>query len=890
MISDSWLARLSRRVRYLVRRADAEREMDHEMRLHLELEIEERVRNGMTPDEARRTARVDFGGVENHKEAARSARGVRPIEDLAQDAGYAFRVLRKSPGFTTASILTVAIGVAATTVVFSAADTLLLRPLPVLEPHRLFALAETWRDGGKSGSTSMGYYQYPYRHYLALREATHGVFNGLAGFRYGNAALRVGDDARPLTGIVATTNYFHVLGLQPALGRLFSDTTERFGAAPEIVISYDFWRSDLAGDSTVLGRTLFVDSRPVTIVGVAPRGFNGTITGLLADVWMPATMDARPTAGSAGGDPVDRLGPVIMFGRLEPGMDVGRAERELAVIGPRVDADEPAKRVKRIDLDPLTGLPAMARGGVLGFTAMLMMTAVLVLLIAAANIAGMLLARGAHRRPEIAVRLALGASRGRLVRQLVTESVLLCLAGGASGVLLARWLVSLLPTINLPIGPRTQLDLRVDATVLGASFGVAVVAGLVAGLTPALQSTRFDILTGLRRGAGQGASARKSRTRSRFVVAQLAMALVLLITAGLFTRALERALAVDPGLDVSGVVVAEVSVESHAYDRARGQAFYKQLVERLHARPELTAAALGEWTPLAMSHNGEGVKTPDGKFVPVTYGLADEGYFTAMRIPLVAGRGFGPEHVFGTTPVTIVNETLARRMWPGQSPIGQHIKLNGDREVIGVVRDGKYRNLDERPTAYAFLPFAQRYSPRMSIFARARGGDVASALSALRQEVKALDPNIALEKEGLLANQIEIYSLPQRAAAWFVGAFGLVGLVLAALGIYGVISYHVAQRTRELGIRLALGAGHRDVVMMVLRQGLEVIASGLGLGVVLALGVGRLASGFLFGVSGADPVTFVVVPATLGLVALVASYVPARRAARVDPMRSLRVD
>jgi len=368
------------------------------------------------------------------------------------------------------------------------------------------------------------------------------------------------------------------------------------------------------------------------------------------------------------------------------------------------------------------------------------------------------------------------------------------------------------------------------------------------------------------------------------------MSLVLLITAGLFTRALERALAVDPGLDVANVVVAEVDVASHAYDRARGQAFYKQLMERLRARPELVAAALGEWTPLALSHNGEGVKAPNGKIVSVTYGVADEGYFSAMHIPLIAGRSFGLEHVWGTTPVTIVNETLVRRMWPGQNPLGQHLKLGGDREVIGVVRDGKYRGLDERPTAYAFLPFAQRYSPRMSIFARARGGDVSSVIAAVRQEVKALDPNIALEKEGLLANQVEIYSLPQRAAAWAVGAFGLVGLVLAVLGIYGVVSYHVAQRTRELGIRLALGAGTRDVVRMVLRQGLEVIAIGLGAGVVLALGVGRIASGFLFGVSGADPLTFVIVPAMLGFVALIASYVPARRAARVDPMRSLRVD
>jgi predicted permease len=881
------LARLARRAHYFMRRASAEQEMDDEMRLHVEMETEDRIRRGFSAADARRAALIDFGGVERFKEDGRAARGVRPLEDLAQDAMYAARVLRKSPGFTFASIATLALGMAATTVVFSAMNALLFRPLPVSDPHRLFVVSEVWKDGQRSTSTDMAQYTYPFAHYLDVREATPSVFSGLAAFRYGRVSVRVGTEARAFSTISASSNYFQVLGVRPALGRLFSDTVEHFANPnPEVVLSYDLWTSSFASDSGIIGTTLFVDSRPRTIVGVAPAGFNGTITGLITDLWLPASDVRAAVNPGPNDDPRRRVGSVTMFGRLRPGLSREQAIATLNAIGPNIPPDQAWQRIQRMMLDPMVGVPAMARGAVMGFSGMLMLTAAMVLMIAAANIAGMLLARAAHRRREIAVRLALGAGRGRLVRQLVTESVALCLAGGAVGVVLARWLVAWISVVQPPIGIRAELDLRIDPIVLATAFGVALVAGIFAGLTPALQSTRVDLLSTLR-GTEGGQPKRRARTRAAFVVGQLAMSVVLLVTAGLFTRAFQRALAVERGLDPRDVVVAEIDLGAHGYDQTTGSAFYARLMARLRGRPEIASAALAHWTPLSLSHNGEGIMLPDGQRVAVTYGVADEGYLETMRIPVVTGRSFDASDTRESLPAIVVNETLARRFWPNASPLGQQLKLGVMREVVGVVRDGKYRSLDEEPTAFAFMPFTQRYSSRMTIHARARG-DLGAALAAVRTEVGALDPNIALQKTGSLSSQLEIYFLPQQLAAWCIGVFGLVGLALAALGIHGVIAYHVAQRTRELGIRVALGARRRDVLGTVLRPGFFVIGIGVAIGMVIAIAVGSLARSFLYGIGPADPLTVVTVPLALGAIALLASYLPARRAARVDPMVSLR--
>jgi predicted permease len=475
----------------------------------------------------------------------------------------------------------------------------------------------------------------------------------------------------------------------------------------------------------------------------------------------------------------------------------------------------------------------------------------------------------------------------------MTESVALCLLGAAAGLVCARWLLGLVSVLQPPTSMRVALDLTLDPRVLGITMLVAMCVGMLAGLTPAIQATRPDLLPALRVAEG-GWSVRRTRLRGAFVTTQLALSLVLVAMAGLFTRAVQRALTIDPGFDPRGVVVADIRLAPHGYDRERAVAFYARLLERLRARPEVSAATIARSMPLSFAYMGEDVPAPGettrGRRINIMKGRADVGYFETMRVPIVAGRTFTAADGPSAPRVMVVNETFARRYWPGESPLGRSLPINGGPHmVVGVVRDGKYRGLDEVPRPYAYFPFAQSPDAMMTVYARARG-DVGAALAAIRSEVSAIDPNIALEQAAPLTSQLDLLVLPQLLCAWLIGGFGLVGLTLAAIGLYGVVAYDVAQRTREYGIRLALGAGGGAVVRGVLSRALWIVGLGTTAGVAMALGAGHLARSFLFGVGPNDPVTLVSAPLLLAVVALIASYIPARRAARVDPMVSLRAE
>ena len=894
----SWMHRARRRLRALFSQSELDRDLDDEMRLHLALEAEDLARSGLDRAEAARRAHVAFGGVERHKEDARDGRGVRLPEDFARDLRYAAQGFRRSPGFAVTTVLTLAIGISATTLVFSAVNALFLRRLAVRDPNQLYVVQELWK-GGVMGPSDLFQPTYPYEHFIDFADATKSLFTDVAAGTIDVVAVRQGPYARDLTGVVASSNYFSVLGVRPALGRFFSAANERAADAPaEVVIGHDLWQREFNGDSAVIGRTLFADSRALTIVGVVPREFTGTIVGVVAEFWIPAGAYQREFVGD-GSRPSN--GPrslhASMFGRLRPGVSLSQALATLAVVAPRLPAEHQMggqQWIRGVRLDPLRGLPAMAAGPSAGFMAVLMLTAIVVLLIAVANVAGMLLARGAYRRREIAMRLALGASRARLVRQLLTESLLLCGLGAAGGLLFVRWLVAFVPTLQPPVPVRVAFDMRVDTLVLGVTVAVAVFSGVLAGLMPALQSTRMDVLAGLR-GASQGRSRRNSRTRDAFVIGQLALSLVLLITAALFTRALGRALRIDPGIDPRGVMTATVDLSEHGYNAERARTFFDQFLARLRARPEVAEVSLGRWTPLGGNNNNQevylpGEQGPKGRKTEIGYGVVEAGYLEMMHVKLVAGRSFTTADRAGTPNVIILNETAARRLWPGESPLGRSISVSGvAREVVGIARDGKYSFPDEDPQAYAFIPFAQQSLPFATVFARARG-DGAALVGVMRRELAALDPNVALASPTTLSRQIGIYLLPQELAALVVGAFGAVGLLLAVVGVYGVVAYHVGQRTREFGIRLALGAERATLVRLVLRRGLVLIGIAVGIGTLLALGVANLAQRFLFGLGAGDPVTFGVVPLLLAAVATTASYVPARRAARVDPMESLRAE
>lgn len=890
------LNRLRRRWRALAHRDALEQDVDEEMRFHLEQAAAELVARGATPDEARRLAYASFGRPEAHKETARDLTGVRWLQDAARDARYAIQGLKRRPGFAFTTVLTLALGISATTLVFSAVDALFLRRLPVQAPDRLFIISEQWKNGTPSSSAAE--LTYPYEHYLDLAESSQSLFSDLVATSLTASSVRLGDYATDLTAWVVSSNYFTTLGIRPKLGRFFSPASERAGdAPPEAVISEDLWQRRFNSDSSVIGKILYADSRALTIVGVAPGEFHGTMQGVLGDLWIPTGVVRRlPTV--SGPPRLDDIF-VTVFGRLRPGVALDRAQAELTSIDQHLPSEhqmDTHAQVRAVRLDPVSGLPSMARGAFTIFMATLMATAALVLLIALANVAGMLLARGTYRRREFAMRLALGAGRGRLVRQLLTETVILCGLGALGGVLLARAAFASIPGLIPPIPLHVAFDIRLDWLVLAFTTAIAIVSGVLAGLTPALSATRVDVLSGLR-GSTQGQPGHISRTRDGFVVAQLALSVVLLIGAGLFMRALNRGLRIDPGFDAHAVVASRVDLDSHAYDDAHARAFFGQYLERLRVRAEIAEASLGFWTPLSNNNNGErvylpGEQAPHGNSIGMGYSVVDAEYLRMMHTPIVLGRSLRATDDEGAPPVIVINQTAARKLWPGESPIGKRIKLGGgvEREVVGVVRDGKYRGLDEAPTAYGFIPYVQFHGLRhYTIYARARGDSTTVAL-AMRQELAALDPNIALEAPGPLSGQLAFYLFPQQVGAAVIGIFGCVGLVLAIVGIYGVIAYHVGQRMREFGIRLALGAGRVGLIKLVLGRGARLVVVGVVVGAGLALMLGFAARSFLYGVDAYDPLTFGGVSIALAVVALVATYLPARRAAGVDPMASLRIE
>jgi predicted permease len=556
--------------------------------------------------------------------------------------------------------------------------------------------------------------------------------------------------------------------------------------------------------------------------------------------------------------------------------------------------DDPGVRVASAWAEQLTPLPGELREPARWFMTMLLAVAALVLLIAATNAAGMLLARAATRGREIATRLAVGASRARLVRQLLVESALLCAAAGLAGVLLTWWVARMLNAWQKPFPIPIAVTFGLNATVLAVAAATVLGAALFAGLAPALHGTRIDLAAAMKEGGLQGGT-RRTRTRDAFVVAQVALSVVLLAVAGLFGRSLQRTLAIDPGLRTAGVVHAGVNLPPHGYDEARSRALFAQLVARLRARPEIAAAAFAKAAPLSGNTEGSSTRRPDrpDDRVDVQWGAADVGLIELLGVPLLAGRTFTAADAPGTPPVAVINATVGERLWPNERPaelLGREILARGTRlTVVGVMGKGKYTFLQEDERGYAFRPLAQDFRPSAMLYVRARGAPEDGLLAA-RQELAALAPNVALERPTPLASDVARYLVPQRAAALLVSVFGVVGLFLAMTGVYGLLAYGVAQRMREFGVRMALGASAGDVVRIVVRHGLTLVLAGVALGVAGALAAGRLVARLLFGLSPVDAATLTAVPLLLVAVALLASAIPARRGAAADPMASLRAE
>jgi len=825
------------------------------------------------------------------------------MSGIWQDIRYAMRGFARARGVTLVSVLTIGLGIGATAVIFSLVDALLLRPLPVEEMDRLVWVQELIES--REGRAPSARRVFQYNRFTALRGGAAAAGVELAAFGVGEVAFRGDGDAEGLLGLFATGNYFDVLGVRPARGRFFNSAEERPGAtAPVAVISDHLWQTRFGGDPGVIGRTVFINSQPVTVIGVTPPKFGGAFVGLEHDVWIPLSHYNQLNPGSEINAP-GAMYWLDAFGRLGAGVEAGQMEAQLGAIARALPPEQPnTPAAAGVRLHRFTGLPTDARGPVTGFVLMLQFAAALVLLIASINVGGVLLARAAARRHEIAVRLAVGAGRGRLLRQLLTESIALFVLGGGAGLLMAAWGTKLLRALEPPVGVRVSLDLGLDHRVIIVALGVALVTGLIFGLAPALEAVRPGSAAVLKAGgrSGPGGEGRPTRLRNIFVAAQIAFSLLLLCTAGLFTRALQRSLAEETGFEPDGVVVASFDTRGHDYDEPQTRQFYGALLARVAALPGVASASLAGHLPMpGTSYGGTDVEIvgPSAAAWDEGFGIesntVDVGYFETLRIPQLAGRVFEPADRAGAPMVAVINETFAQRFWPGENAVGRAFRAprahpGAEIEVVGVVRDTQDQTSGGEPRPYFYLPFAQSYSMNMTIVARLSHASVGEVLAGIRNVARELDPNLPLHRAGSYAAQYRISLLPQRLAASALGAFGVVGLLMAALGIYGVLSFQVGQRTPEIGIRLALGARAGEVVGLVLRQGMTMIVVGLAVGLGLALAGARLIAGFLHGVDPGDLLTFVGVPVVLLAVALLASWVPARRAARVDPMVALRVE
>lgn len=813
---------------------------------------------------------------------------------IGQDIRYAARTLRKNPVFTLVAVAVVALGTGAVSTIFSVANSIILRPVPgVANAREVVSISRAHANGSGSLSAS-----YPYYEELSARSRK---MSGIAAWSMLPMTVSAGAQAVSGLGNVVSGNYFDVLGVRPALGRFFQGDEIRVrDTYPVVVLSYEFWQRQFAGDSAAVGKHILLNGTTFTVIGVTPRHFTGLYPVLRTDAWVPLMMQ-REVRG--GGERLMSAGTawLEMFGRMAPGVSPTEAQVELAAITKqRVGnaasgesnfmTDFPGASVQRI-----SGLPAEATTPVTAFLVVLLVVSGLVLLIASVNVASMLLARAVSRRREIAVRIAMGAGRARLVSQLLTESVVLFALGGALGVLLAVYGTRGLQAIELPVDVPMSLDLAPDLRVLLVTLTVALVTGIVFGLAPALRGSRMEIATTLRNDSA-GAGRARSRLRNALIIGQVAMSLLLLTVSGLFVRALDKGQRVDVGIDVANVTTAALNVGIAGYDTTRGRQFYRQLSARLSAASGVEEVGYARMLPLSMNSSGEDISIPgyvptesrDGKTFVVMNNVVDEGYFGVTRMAVVAGRGFQPTDNENAASVVVVNESFARKYWPKLEAVGRTIEINDKAlTVVGIVRDTKYNKLDETNLPFMFLPLAQHWVSEVNVLVRTKG-EAAGAASIIRRELHALDANLPDPTVTTLRQATAVVLLPQRVAVLVTGFLGMAGLALAGIGLYGVISFSAAQRTREIGVRIALGAGRRDVLRLVVGEGMSLVAVGMGIGLVLALVATRALTSFLFGVSPLDAFTFVAVAAILGATALFASYLPARRAAIVDPVSALR--
>jgi predicted permease len=815
------------------------------------------------------------------------------MRDFVQDLRYAIRQMARKPGLTLFAVLSLALGIGANSSIFSIVNAILFRDLPALRPQELVDVYS-----GKEGEFQYATWSYP--DYADVRK-WNDVF---AEFAVINLTVATHDDGRKtelLFGEQVSGNFFRLYGIQPALGRDFlpeEDVTE--GTHPVVLLGHRFWQQRLGGDPRIVGKTLKLNGQHLTIVGVAPEVFKGSFPGVASDFWVP--MHVGKALSGVGGLDERKSRSLFAKARLKPGRTLEEAQAQLTALVGRLRTSWPKEceglTVTLVPTEEVVLNPGID-GPIIGVAGLIMGIVGLVLLIACSNIANLQLVRAAERRREIAIRLALGAGRGRLIRQLLTESVLLALLGGLAGLLIAVWTARLIVAFKPPLPIPLNLDVPLDGRVLAFTLTIALITGILCGLAPALQSTRPGVVAALKDEEGGWIRRhRKLGLRNVLVVTQVAISSLLLVGAGLFLRSLGQAQSIDPGFGLRKGVAVQLALElGGAYDETRGKAFYEQILERTRALPGVRSATLVEHLPLGLNVHTSNVeiegrpKPRKGEELEVDRSGAMPGYFATMGIPVLAGRDFVAGDGPGAPKVAIVNQTAARKFWPGEDPLGKRLRF-GEKDwmtVVGVAKDGKYRTLGESQRAFIYPNSLQQYSGFMTLVV-ATAGSEEIMLEQVRRQLDAIDPNVPIFNMTTLSKHLSIMLFPARLGAALLAAFGLLGLLLAGIGLYGVVAASVARRTREVGIRMSLGARRSDVLALVIREGMTLTGIGLSIGLGLALLGSQLLRGMLYGIGTYDLATYVAVALVLGGIALCANLVPAGRAMQVEPVAALKYD
>ena len=888
----SLLRNIASGVRSLFRKEQVSHELDEELNGFLEMAAEEKIKQGMSRRDALRAVRLERGSLDVAKEVVRTASWESVVDTLWQDLRFAARMLRKNLGSTAAVVIALALGIGLNTTVFSFVNALLLRPpAGVKAPDRLL---EVWIHNPRSSGVE-GYLPLTYPDYLYYRDHNHS-FEGTLAFDGDPHSIiwnRSGE-GQVVLGQLVSGNFFSLLGVNAILGRTISEEDDQAAnPQPVVVLGHAFWQQHLGSDPTIIGKTLMLNGANYSVIGVAPAGFAGLLVGFEPDFWAPITMVEQVTRD------IGRLNNwhghwLIAIARLKPEASVSGAWAEASVLEHQIELDHPdLKRNLDATVFPATLIPAPYRIYVSAFTALLMAVFGLVLLIACANVASFLLARATGRTREMAVRSALGAGRGRLIQQMLVESTLLSCLAGLVGLILAYWTAPLLLALK-PASLPITLRLPVDWRVLVFTMMVSLICGVAFGLTPALRSTSVKVASNLKDEA-QPAGYRKSTLRSILMTGEIATCTVLLVGATLCVRSLRNASSIDPGFNAQHVIAATLNPGSVGYSDAQVRSFYEELFERVQALPGVTAASFTDHLPLGPAREQTAVTDtmrpePSKKdALPVDVLRVAPGYFQTMGISLLRGRDFASSEGEARSGVAIINEALAKRLWKNQDPLGRLISFHEEKvgtEIIGVVKTGKYRTLGEDPIPVAYLP---QLRPRRTLVVRT-SGDPAALLDTVRREIHSVDANIAATDLETMQQYMTLPLFPARTTGLLLGVAGFLALALTSIGLFGVISYIVSQRTHEIGVRMALGAQNGDVLRLVLKHGLFLTGMGLVIGLGLAFGAAQVLSSLLYGIGPTDSTTFINVAVLLCAVVLLACYIPARRATSVDPMVALRYE